>query len=46
MEIIVSFLAMLELVKQGSIDVAQEKMFDDIEMESKGVGVPKYLGRD
>ena len=44
-EIIVSFLAMLELVKQGSIDVAQEKMFADIEMESQGVGVPRYLGR-
>ena len=41
-EIIVSFLAMLELVKQGSIDVMQEKMFDDIHMEAQGVDVPKY----
>lgn len=41
-EIIVSFLAMLELVKQGSIDVMQEKMFDDIEMEAQSIDVPKY----
>ncbi len=41
-EIIVSFLAMLELVKQGSIDVMQEKMFDDIQMEAQSVDVPKY----
>lgn len=41
-EIIVGFLAMLELVKQGSIDVMQEKMFDDIHMEAQGVDVPRY----
>jgi segregation and condensation protein A len=40
--VIVSFLAMLELVKQGIIEVAQENKFDDIKMESKHVGVPMY----
>ncbi len=40
--LIVSFLAMLELVKQGIIDVTQEKHFDDIEMETQSVGIPKY----
>lgn len=41
--IIVSFLAMLELVKQGIIHVNQEKTFDDIHMETKEVGVPRYF---
>ncbi len=40
--VIVSFLAMLELVKQGVISVAQEKHFDDIVMETEQLGVPKY----
>ncbi|MES2216556.1 MAG: segregation/condensation protein A [Patescibacteria group bacterium] len=40
--IIVSFLAMLELVKQGIVHVSQEKNFDDIQMETKEVGVPRY----
>ncbi len=40
--IIVGFLAMLELVKQGIISVRQEKHFDDIHMETENVGVPKY----
>lgn len=41
--VIVSFLAMLELVKQGIINVTQEKHFDDIHMETGAdVGVPKY----
>jgi segregation and condensation protein A len=40
--IIVSFLAMLELVKEGVIRVSQEKHFDDIQMESGSVGVPHY----
>lgn len=39
---IVSFLAMLELVKQGMLMVRQHAAFDDIEMETEGVGVPKY----
>lgn len=40
--VIVSFLAMLELVKQGIVHVSQEKAFDDIHMETKEVGVPRY----
>jgi segregation and condensation protein A len=40
--VIVSFLAMLELVKQGIIEVNQREKFDDIEMETKNVGVPMY----
>lgn len=40
--IIVSFLAMLELVKQGIVHVSQEKNFEDIQMETKDVGVPRY----
>lgn len=40
--VIVSFLAMLELVKQGIINVRQDADFQDIEMETQTVGVPKY----
>ncbi len=40
--VIVSFLAMLELVKQGVIMVSQEKDFDDINIETQQVGVPRY----
>lgn len=40
--IIVSFLAMLELVKQGIIDVSQGNLTDDIEIETKNLGVPNY----
>ncbi|MSR78587.1 MAG: segregation/condensation protein A [Candidatus Taylorbacteria bacterium] len=40
--VIVSFLAMLELVKQGIISVSQDKHFDDIVMETDQIGVPKY----
>jgi len=40
--VIVSFLAMLELVKQGIIEVSQENKFDDIKMETRQVGVPTY----
>ncbi len=40
--IIVSFLAMLELVKNGIIQVKQDKEFGEIEMETGEVGVPKY----
>ena len=39
---IVSFLAMLELVKEGVLHVSQEKDFGDIVMETKDVGVPRY----
>ncbi|MBU6370533.1 MAG: segregation/condensation protein A [Patescibacteria group bacterium] len=40
--VIVSFLAMLELVKQGIIEVEQREKFADISMETKSVGVPSY----
>jgi segregation and condensation protein A len=40
--VIVSFLAMLELVKQGVINVRQDVDFQDIEMETQAVGVPRY----
>lgn len=40
--VIVSFLAMLELVKRGIIQVEQRASFEDIEIETPQVGVPKY----
>lgn len=40
--VIVSFLAMLELVKQGGLKVRQEGRFDDIHMETSTLGVPSY----
>ena len=40
--VIVGFLAMLELVKQGIIHVSQQDTFGDIHMETKHVGVPRY----
>lgn len=40
--VIVSFLAMLELVKQGVIQVSQERHFDDIQMQTESLGVPRY----
>lgn len=40
--VIVSFLAMLELVKQGIISVTQDRHFEDIVMETEYLGVPKY----
>lgn len=40
--VIVSFLAMLELVKQGVIMVSQEKDFEDIHIETQEIGVPRY----
>jgi segregation and condensation protein A len=40
--VIVGFLAMLELVKQGIINVVQERHFDDIVMETESLGLPKY----
>lgn len=41
-EVIVSFLAMLELVKQGIINANQDKIFSDITMETDTVFTPKY----
>ena len=40
--LIISFLAMLELVKQGIIAVRQDKAFHEIEMETTNVSVPRY----
>lgn len=40
--IIVSFLAMLELVKRGIIHVQQTTHFNDIEMETNAIGIPRY----
>ncbi len=40
--VIVSFLAMLELVKQGIIQVRQDKEFHDIEMHTDLVAIPQY----
>ncbi len=41
-EVIVYFLAMLELVRNGSASVTQEKLFDDITIESESQGLPRY----
>ena len=41
-EVIVSFLAMLELVKQGMVRVSQDKHFEDINIESENMGTPIY----
>ncbi len=40
--VIVSFLAMLELVKRGIIHASQEKEFSDIQMENKSLNTPIY----
>ncbi len=40
--VIVSFLAMLELVKQGIIQVRQDRDFHDIEMQTDVIGTPRY----
>lgn len=41
--VIISFLAMLELVKQGIVEVSQSGLFDDIAMETHNVGTPNYV---
>ncbi|MFA5000954.1 MAG: ScpA family protein [Candidatus Paceibacterota bacterium] len=40
--VIVSFLGMLELVKQGAINIEQRAHFADIDMENTSVGIPRY----
>jgi segregation and condensation protein A len=40
--VIVSFLAMLELVKRGLVRVNQNKHFEDIQIENESAGVPTY----
>ncbi len=42
LNVIVSFLAMLELVKQGIIAVRQDKDFHDIEIENQTLTTPRY----
>ena len=41
-EVIVYFLAMLELVRSGSASASQDKLFEDITIEIENVGAPKY----
>ena len=41
-DVIVSFLALLELVKQGIIKATQEADFEDITLESESVSTPSY----
>ncbi|MBU2330132.1 segregation/condensation protein A, partial [Patescibacteria group bacterium] len=41
-EVIVSFLALLELVKQGAVDALQHDAFDDIRITNTSTGVPRY----
>ncbi len=40
--IVVNFLAMLELIKRGSIQVVQESMFSDIQIENSQATLPHY----
>jgi len=40
--VVVSFLALLELVKQNMVLVDQEKMFDEIDIKSVGMHTPTY----
>lgn len=42
-DVIVSFLAILELVKQGEVLVRQTVIFEDIEVEQEKAGVPNYM---
>jgi len=39
---VLHFLALLELIKQGMVDAYQEKNFDDIMIESETLSTPKY----
>ena len=41
-EVIVSFLALLELVKQGAVDVLQHETFADIRITNTSAELPKY----
>jgi segregation and condensation protein A len=40
--VIVSFLGMLELVKRGIVQVEQEEAFQDIQIETAQTSIPKY----
>jgi segregation and condensation protein A len=41
-EVIVSFLALLELVKQGAVEVLQHEAFSDIRITNTSAGTPSY----
>ena len=41
-EVIVSFLALLELVKQGAVEADQQGAFKDIQITSAAASVPRY----
>ncbi|MBI5456585.1 segregation/condensation protein A [Candidatus Kaiserbacteria bacterium] len=41
-EMIVHFLAILELVRSGSVSATQEKLFSDILLETEALGAPRY----
>lgn len=41
-EVIVYFLAALELVRSGSVSATQEKLFSDITLETDNVSLPRY----
>ena len=41
-EVIVSFLALLELVKQGAVEALQHESFADIRITNTSTGVPRY----
>lgn len=41
-EMIVHFLAILELVRHGSVSVTQDRLFSDIIVESDDTGAPRY----
>lgn len=45
-EVIVSFLALLELVKQGILKAQQDERFGDITLESHVVSTPRYGSQD
>jgi len=44
-EVIVYFLAMLELVRSGSISATQERIWSDITLETESLVAPRYGGR-
>jgi len=41
-EIVVYFLAVLELVRSGSASVSQEKLFEDIPIDAEAIGAPRF----
>ncbi len=41
-EIVVSFLALLELIKRGAVQAKQDEHFSDILIETETVGIPHY----